>query len=186
MKDDVELVRGSGNVFADFGDANAEAEQLKAMLKSYVEGDGDRFLTISMQVAAHAARKGQEKLARELRELIDEAKERAVAPPTNHAVPIARLPGDLGDLIAASYPKTRMVDMVLSPPTRESFGMHRCGLIAEALLRAEQQGVRESEARLAVLRERLTSYGLDPERLERNPTSRYPYRLERMMLEHAA
>jgi len=73
-----------------------------------------------------------------------------------------------------------------SPPTRESFGMHRCGLVAEALLRAEQQGVREGEARLAILRERLTSYGLDPERLERNPTSRYPYRLERMMLEHAA
>ncbi len=93
----------------------ATAEQFKALLRSYVAGDGDRFLTVSMQVAAHAARKGQEKLARELRELIDEAKERAVAPPTNHAVPIARLPGDLGDLIAASYPKTRMVDMVLSP-----------------------------------------------------------------------
>jgi SpoVK/Ycf46/Vps4 family AAA+-type ATPase len=98
----------------------ATAEQFKALLRSYVAGDGDRFLTVSMQVAAHAARKGQEKLARELRELIDEAKERAVAPPTNHAVPIARLPGDLGDLIAASYPKTRMVDMVLSPATRES------------------------------------------------------------------
>jgi hypothetical protein len=65
-----------------------------------------------------------------------------------------------------------------SPPTRESFGMHRCGLIAEGLLIAEQRGVREAEPRLATLRERLTAYGLDLERLERNPTSRYPYRLE--------
>jgi len=36
MKDDVELVRGSGNVFADFGDANAEAEQLKAILAARI------------------------------------------------------------------------------------------------------------------------------------------------------
>src|SRR4051794_37829228 len=97
----------------------ATAEQLKAMLRSYVEGDGDRFLTVSMQIAAHAARKGQEKLARELRELIDEAKERASAPPVSRSVPIARLPGDLGDLISASYPKTRLTDMVLAAPIRE-------------------------------------------------------------------
>jgi hypothetical protein len=65
-----------------------------------------------------------------------------------------------------------------SPPTRESFGMHRCGLIAEGLLIAEQRGMREAEARLAVLCERLTAYGLDLQRLERNPTSRYPYRFD--------
>jgi HopA1 effector protein family len=73
-----------------------------------------------------------------------------------------------------------------SPPTRESFGMHRCGLIAEGLLWAEQRGARELEQRLAILRDRLTSYGLDPERLERNPTSHYPYRLETLMDEQAA
>ena len=73
-----------------------------------------------------------------------------------------------------------------SPPTRESFGMHRCGLIAEGLLGAEQRGVRELEPRLAILRDRLTTYGLDPDRLERNPTSRYPYRLETLMDEQAA
>jgi hypothetical protein len=73
-----------------------------------------------------------------------------------------------------------------SPPTRESFGMHRCGLIAEGLLWAEARGVREGEARLAILRERLTAYGLDPDRLEFNPTSRYPYRLDSLIAEQAA
>ena len=34
--DEFELVRGSGNVFADFGDANAEAEQLKATLAAQI------------------------------------------------------------------------------------------------------------------------------------------------------
>lgn len=33
---DFELVYGSGNVFADFGDPNAEAEQLKALLAAQV------------------------------------------------------------------------------------------------------------------------------------------------------
>jgi hypothetical protein len=73
-----------------------------------------------------------------------------------------------------------------SPPTRESFGMHRCGLVAEGLLWAEARGAREPEARLAILRERLTAYGLDPDRLELNPTSRYPYRLDSLMTEQAA
>jgi hypothetical protein len=73
-----------------------------------------------------------------------------------------------------------------SPPTRESFGMHRCGLIAEGLLAAEARGVREEEARLVLLREHLTAYGLDLDRLERNPTSRYPYRLDALMEEQAA
>lgn len=34
--DDFELVRGSGNVFADFGDPNAETEQLKAILAARI------------------------------------------------------------------------------------------------------------------------------------------------------
>jgi heme-degrading monooxygenase HmoA len=36
MGDDFELVRGGGNVFSDFGHANAEAEQLKATLASQI------------------------------------------------------------------------------------------------------------------------------------------------------
>jgi len=65
-----------------------------------------------------------------------------------------------------------------SPPTRESFGQHRCGLVAEGLVLGQQRGAHDPEARLVVLRERLTAYGLDLDNLERNPTSRYPYRLD--------
>jgi predicted XRE-type DNA-binding protein len=36
MSDDLELVRGSGNVFADFGRPNAEAEHLKATLAAQI------------------------------------------------------------------------------------------------------------------------------------------------------
>jgi hypothetical protein len=65
-----------------------------------------------------------------------------------------------------------------SPPTRDSFGMHRCDLIAEGLVWAAQRDAADADARLAVLRERLTRYGFDLDAFERNPTSRYPYRLE--------
>jgi hypothetical protein len=65
----------------------ATAEQLKGLLKSYVDGDGEQFLTVSMQVAAHAARRGQGKLAQELRELIDEAKRRSSQPTISNSVP---------------------------------------------------------------------------------------------------
>lgn len=36
MSDDFEVVRGSGNVFADFGHPDAEAEQLKARLAAQI------------------------------------------------------------------------------------------------------------------------------------------------------
>lgn len=96
----------------------ATAEQLKALLRSYIEGDRERFLTVSMQVAAHAARRGKTNLARELRELIDKAQ---VHPPTARpSVPMARPAGELADLVAASYPKTRLADMVLATAARQS------------------------------------------------------------------
>ena len=98
----------------------AKAEQLKGLLRSYIAGDGDQFLTISMQLAAAEARKGNTNLARELRELIDEAKRQAAPMLSRPAVPIARPAGKLADLVAASYPKTRLSEMVLSESTRAS------------------------------------------------------------------
>ncbi len=43
----LELIRGSGNVFADFGYPNADAEQLKALLAAEIIGVlDDRALTV--------------------------------------------------------------------------------------------------------------------------------------------
>jgi SpoVK/Ycf46/Vps4 family AAA+-type ATPase len=98
----------------------ATAEQLKALLRSYVDGDGDQFLTVSMQVAANAARRGQGKLAQELRDLVDEAKRKSTKPPGQFSVPIARPAGELADLINASYPKTSISDMILSDAAGQS------------------------------------------------------------------
>lgn len=96
----------------------ATAEQLKALLKSYAEGDDERFITISMQVASHAARKGQGKFAQELRALIDQAKLRQSTSKLQRPVPIARATGELSGLLSATYPKVRLVDMVLAEATK--------------------------------------------------------------------
>jgi len=38
MSDDIEIVRGSGNAFRDFGHPNADLEQLKAILAAKIIG----------------------------------------------------------------------------------------------------------------------------------------------------
>lgn len=89
----------------------ASANHLKALLKSHLEGDDQHFISVGMQLAAHEAKLGHGKLAEELRALIDEAKRRRGP---GQPVPISRPRGELADLLAVSYPKARVVDMVLS------------------------------------------------------------------------
>ena len=88
----------------------ASGEQLKALLKSHVEGDDERFFSVAMQVAAHEARRGHGRLAEELRALIDRAK-RGLG--TGTPVPIGRPRGELADLLEASHPSARLGDMIL-------------------------------------------------------------------------
>ena len=88
----------------------ASAEQLKALLRSHLEGDNDRFISVAMQVAAHEAKLGHGKLATDLRDIIDQAKSRRGA---GSPVPIGRPRGELANLLEASYPKARLGDMIL-------------------------------------------------------------------------
>jgi len=97
----------------------ATAEQVKALLKSYSEGNGEHFVSVALQIAAHVARTGKGKLAQELRDLVDEIKRKQAAGKVGGAVPIARPTGELAGLLSVSYPKTRLSEMVLSDETRE-------------------------------------------------------------------
>jgi SpoVK/Ycf46/Vps4 family AAA+-type ATPase len=99
----------------------ANADQLKALVKSHAEGDDTRFYSIALQVAARAARGGQAHFAQELRDLIDELRKdtdrrsRRKGAPT----PVAQPRGDLAGLLSASYPTTRMADLVLDEHVQE-------------------------------------------------------------------
>ncbi len=92
----------------------ATAKQLRALLKSYGTRDDEHFYAVSMQLAAHEARLGHGKLARELRTLIDEARaRRPAAQRAPQPVPLALPRGELAGLLSVSYPDTRLVDMIL-------------------------------------------------------------------------
>ena len=68
----------------------ASAEQLKALLKSHINGDDSHFYSVAMQVAAHEAKLGHGKLALELKALIDAAKARSPGKADAKATPISQ------------------------------------------------------------------------------------------------
>ena len=92
----------------------ATAQQIKSLVRSYSSGDGEHFVTVALQIAAHAAKKGNGKLAQELRDLVDETKRRQDRDTQLQPVPMARTQGELAGIVATSYPKTRFAEMVLS------------------------------------------------------------------------
>jgi len=97
----------------------ASGDQLKALIKSYTDKDDARFYSIAMQVAAREAKQGHGKLARELRDLIDEAKARKQVFSPNKTTPIMQPRGELSSLLTVSYPKTKLSDMVLDKENSE-------------------------------------------------------------------
>lgn len=99
----------------------ATADQVKALIRSHAEGDDTQFYAVAMQVAAHAARSGRGRFAQELREVIDRAKADASEPGRHargRAIALVQPRGELAGLLGASYPRTRLADMVLDDAVR--------------------------------------------------------------------
>lgn len=98
----------------------ASADQLKALLKSHIDGDDGHFYAVAMQMAAHEAKLGHGKLAEELRVLIDSAKAQSVFSANGkRAIPIIQPRGEMAGLLDASYPKARLGEMVLEKTTEQ-------------------------------------------------------------------
>lgn len=92
------------------------ARQLISLLQSHLDGDEDQFLAVAMQIAAHEARQGHGKLATELRELVEKARDRSRLPtkrPTSGPIPLAQPKGELSSLVSVRYSDTRLSSMVL-------------------------------------------------------------------------
>jgi hypothetical protein len=108
--------------FSDTPDAEqaavfmANANQLKALLRAYGAGDQRQFLSIAEQLAAHESRRGHKHLAEELSRLIGDMKSRAqtIGEP-RPITPIAQPKGELSGLLSVTYPKQRLVDLILPP-----------------------------------------------------------------------
>jgi len=100
----------------------ANAEQLKALIRSHADGDDTRFYAIAIQVAAQAARSGHSRFAQELREAVDQAKARASATVSARGpkpTPLAQPRGELAGILTVGYPRTRISDMALDDALRE-------------------------------------------------------------------
>lgn len=93
----------------------ATNDQLKALVKSHADGDDPQFYAIAMQVAAKAARSGQSKFAQDLRDLVEDLRQRSTASSrVASVVPVTQPRGELSSLLTVSYPDARMGDLVLS------------------------------------------------------------------------
>lgn len=121
----------------------ATAEQLKALIKSHTSNNDEHFRTVALQIAAHSAKQGNTRLADELRALVDEGRRRQAPAGTPRAIPIARPTGELAGLVTATYPNTRLTDMVLAADIRHQL---------EEVVQQHRQ------------RDRLRSHGLAPKR----------------------
>lgn len=96
----------------------ATADQVKALVRSHAEGDDTQFYSVAMQVAARAARSGQGRVGQELKQLIDEARNRQSSG-RGKLVPVTQPRGELAGLLSAAYPSTRLSDMVLERHVRD-------------------------------------------------------------------
>lgn len=94
------------------------SRHLIALLKSHIDGDDEHFLSVAMQVAAHEARQGHGKLTQELRDLVDDARQRSKER-GKKPVPLAQPKGELASLVSVSYSDTRLSSMVLPEELEE-------------------------------------------------------------------
>lgn len=90
---------------------------LLALIRAQVEGDSDTFKKLTLQIAAKEASAGHTRVAKEIRELIDQISHHKpvgqYVDKPDPVIPIARPNGELATLLHASYPKERLRDMVL-------------------------------------------------------------------------
>jgi SpoVK/Ycf46/Vps4 family AAA+-type ATPase len=121
----------------------ATGDQLKALIRSHSARNEEQFRSIALQIAAHTAKLGNTRLADELRALVDESRRQQAPAGSPRAVPIARPSGELAGLVTASYPATRLSDMVLPGRVQQQ--------IQEVIHHQRQ-------------RDRLRSHGLAPSR----------------------
>jgi len=88
----------------------ATAEQIKSLLRSHFDNDSERFLTISLQVAAHEAKQGHSSLAEDIKGLVDKAK--------NSNRKIIHLQPDLSELIILREPDAHLSDLIVTDSMR--------------------------------------------------------------------
>lgn len=122
------------------------ARQVKALIRSHVDGNEEQFNSVALQLAAQEARQGHAQFAQELKALVEESQKKAGQQPVlsrQKSIPIVQPQGELASLLSVGYPAVRISTMVLEKSVREK--------IDRVLLEQRQ-------------RERLAHHGFHPAR----------------------
>lgn len=100
----------------------AAADQIKSLIKSFGDGDEERFFSSAMQIAASEARNGHTTFAKELKNLIEKAKKNRSLSflDRNNTIPISKPKRELHELIDVFQPKIKLKDMILIPEVERS------------------------------------------------------------------
>ncbi len=99
----------------------AAADQIISLIKSFGDGDENRFFSTAIQIAASEARQGHTSFAQELKKLIEKArKDRSVLFGNNKTISISAPKRELNELIEVFQPRIKLSDMVLAPSVKES------------------------------------------------------------------
>jgi ATP-dependent 26S proteasome regulatory subunit len=87
----------------------ATAEQIKALIRSHVGDDSDRFYTLALQVAAHEAQQGHSALAHDIRGIVDKARQ-------DKRKASSTFPQELEGLVQTDLPGVPIAALVLPEP----------------------------------------------------------------------
>lgn len=85
----------------------ATAEQLKALIRSHLSEDTERFYTVALQLAAHEAQQGHGALAHDIREIVDKAR-------SERRPRVLRFPRELRGLVFSEQPDTPKAALVVA------------------------------------------------------------------------
>ncbi|MFM5467636.1 AAA family ATPase [Aeromonas veronii] len=102
----------------------ASANQIKQLVRHFVQDDDKRFLSVVLQIAAHEAKIGHIKFAEELRNLVENAKvtknEKSISELDVISSSTSKFDArQVSDLFTVQHPKLYLNDIVLSSPIAE-------------------------------------------------------------------
>lgn len=96
------------------------ANQIKSLLQSHTAGDDERFYAVALQVAAAEARRGHQKLAEELRELVKTSRRKLEqSSQKGNVVNFAAPMGEAADILEPVSAHLKIADLVLAKSLEE-------------------------------------------------------------------
>ena len=91
----------------------ATAEQIKALVRSRLSDDDERFYTLALQVAAHEAQQGHGALAHDIREIVDKSRR------SKGGNVLLKFPQELAGMVLSEKTSTPLSSLVLPEHLKE-------------------------------------------------------------------